>query len=98
MVLVTLSSLTLSLTPVTVTVCAVFQFDEVKVNVDEERLISESSLSLSLNEKTTLPVGSLPSTTVKVSVLPLSETAVEPPVSAIVKAEVSPSLVLTVTL
>ena len=96
-VLVTLSSLTLSLTPVTVTVCAVLQFEMLKVSTKAERETSVPSPAVS--EKTTLPVGSLPSTTLKVSVPPLSLTRVALSVSAMVKVAAStPSVVVTLTL
>ena len=55
------------------------------------------SVSLSVNAKTTLPVGSEFSTTVKVSVEPVSATVVELLVSAMVKPAVSSSVVVTVT-
>ena len=73
----------LSLTPVTVTVCGVFQLALVNVKVDGAAVAS--LVSADETEKTTSNVGCTSRTTVKVSVEPFSPTVVEPPDSAIVK-------------
>ena len=70
-----------SSTPVTVTVCAVFQLPVVKVS--EEVTVASAVFSLVI-VKTTSPLGSVFSTTVKVSVVPDSFKLVEPPDSVIV--------------
>ena len=70
-------SMMLSSTPVTVTVCAVFQLALVKVN----RLVTEDSpVSLEVIESTTFDAGWAFKTMVKVSVEPDSLTLVDPPV------------------
>ena len=83
-----------SSTPVTVTVCGVFQLALVKVRalvtiaspVSFETIINTTSLS-----------GWASRTTVKVSVVPVSATDVEPSVSAIVNPATSSSVVETET-
>ena len=88
-------SLILSSTPVTVTSCAVDQLLDVKVNVLGE---TESSVeSDAVTVTVTLFVGSDAKTTVKLSVLPDSTTAVLLFVSAIVIAAVSSSTLTAVT-
>ena len=77
-------SIMLSLAPVTVTVCGVFQLPLVNVKVDGAAVAS--LVSADETEKTTSNVGCTSRTTVKVSVEPFSPTVVEPPDSAIVKA------------
>ena len=78
-------------TPVTVTVCAVLQFAEVKVKVDGLTVASPVSLDVTLN--TTLLLGCESNTTVKVAVVPDSATVNE--VSDNVKPALSSSVVLT---
>jgi hypothetical protein len=75
-----------SSTPVTVTVCGVFQFAVVNVRV--EGLTDVSVESFVATDNTTLLDGCALSTTVNVSVVPDSLTAVEPPVCEIVKPPV----------
>ena len=70
-------SMMLSFTPVTVTVCAEFQFAGVKVRVP---VTVASPVSLDVMLSTTLDAGCALRTTVKVSVVPDSLTLVEPPV------------------
>ncbi len=77
----------LSLTPVTVTVCGVFQLPLVNVNVDGAAVAS--LVSADETEKTTSNDGCTSRTTVNVSVEPFSPTVVEPPDWATVNA--SPS-------
>ena len=67
----------LSFTPVTVTVCAVFQFPAVKVS---GLFTVASPVSLEVTVKTTSEIGWAFRTIVKVSVVPASETLVDPPV------------------
>ena len=70
-------SMMLSSTPVTVTVCAVFQLAFVKVRA----LVTVASpVSLDEIAKTTSESGCAFRTTVKVSVVPVSATLVDPPV------------------
>ena len=70
-------SMRLSSTPVTVTVCAVFQLAFVKVS----RLVTVASpVSLDEIAKTTFDAGWALRTMVKVSVVPVSATLVDPPV------------------
>ena len=66
----------------------------VKVSVEEETLASP--VSEELTSKTTFPVGCVPKTTVNVSVVSVSLTLVEPPVSATVYPALS--IFVTVTL
>ena len=83
-----------SSTPVTVTVCAEFQFPEVK----ESRLVTVASpVSLDEIDSTTSDVGCAFRTIVKVSVVPVSATVVDPPDCAIVKPATSLSVVVTET-
>ena len=87
-------SMRLSSTPVTVTVCAEFQFAEVKVSA----LVTVASpVSPEVIERTTSEVGPALSTTVKVSVVPVSATLVDPPDCAIVNPATSLSVVVTET-
>ena len=80
--------------PVTVTVWAVSQFAEVKVNA----LVTVASpVSLEEIERTTSESGSASKTTVNVSVVPDSSTLVDPSVSAIVNPATSSSVVVTET-
>ena len=66
-----------------------------KVSVDGEIDVSvPSAEEMSI---TTLDVGSVFKTTVKVSVVPVSETAVDPPVAVIVIPALSSSVVVTTT-
>ena len=70
-------SMMLSFTPVTVTVCAEFQFAEVKVNA----LVTVASpVSPDVILSTPSEVGRPVKTMVKVSVVPDSLTLVDPPV------------------
>ena len=71
MVEVMVPSMMLSSTPVTVTVCAEFQFAAVKVSV---LVTVASSASLEEIENTTSDAGCALRTMVKVSVIPVSET------------------------
>ncbi len=84
----------LSSTPVTVTVCAEFQFAFVKVR---ELVTVASPVSLEVIVSTTLDVGCAFRTMVKVSVVPDSATLVDPPDCAIVKPATSLSVVVTET-
>ena len=77
----------LSLTPVTVTVCGVFQLALVNVKVDGAAVAS--LVSADETENTTSVDGCTSKTTVNVSVEPFSPTVVEPPDSEMVNA--SPS-------
>ena len=88
-----------SLTPVTVTVWAVFQFAVVKVRVSVLREFSVASLPV--NETVTFAVGSASRTTVKVEVPPASVVRRFPepslvPVWSMVMPLVSLSVFLTV--
>ena len=94
MVEVMVPSMRLSSTPVTVTVCAEFQFAEVKVS---ELVTVASPVSPEVIESTTSEVGPALSTTVKVSVVPVSATLVDPLDCAIVNPAVSLSVVVTDT-
>ena len=67
----------LSSTPVTVTVCAVFQLALVKVR---GVFTVASPVSLEVTVRTTFDAGWAFRTTVNVSVVPVSATLVEPPV------------------
>ena len=92
MVDVCVPSMMLSSTPVTVMVCGVSQFAEVKVRV----LVTVASpVSLEEIEKTTSELGWTLSTTVKVSVVSDSSTPVEPKLSTRVKPTESSSVVST---
>ena len=75
-VVVCVPSMMLSSTPVTVTVCAEFQFAEVKVS---ELVTVASPVSADEIDNTTFDAGCALSTTVKVSVVPVSATLVDPP-------------------
>ena len=75
-----------SSTPVTVTVWAVSQFADVKVN---ELVTVASPVSAEVMSITTSDVGSASKTTVKVSVDPVSATVVDPLDSATVNPAVS---------
>ena len=84
----------LSSTPVTVTVCAEFQFPEVNVSA----LVTVASpVSPEVIARTTFEAGCALSTTVKVSVVPVSATLVDPPDCAMVKPATSLSAVATET-
>ena len=83
-----------SSTPVTVTVCGVSQFDEVKVSAAGETVVSPVSALDS--ENTTLPVGSESRTTVNVAVVSFSDTAAVVPDR--VNPAVSSSTTVTLTL
>ena len=87
-------SMMLSFTPVTVTVCAEFQFPEVKVS---GLFTVASPVSLDVMLSTTFEAGWAFSTTVKVSVVPVSATLVDPPDSVMVKPATSLSTVVTET-
>ena len=98
-------SMSVSLTPVTVTVWAVDQL--ALVNVSCEALTVASVVSDDVTLTTTFVVGALLSTTVNVSVLPTtvavatveaSVTAIEPPVSTTVRPALSSSLTRTDTM
>ena len=98
-------SMSVSLTPVTVTVWAVDQLALVNVNEAGDTVASPVSDDVTLT--TTFVVGALLSTTVKVSVLPTvvavatvdaSVTAIEPPVSTTVRPALSSSLTRTDTM
>ena len=84
----------LSFTPVTVTVCGVSQFAEVKVKglFTVASPISEEVIAI-----TTSLVGCASRTTVKVSVVPDSSTPVDPLVSVTVKPAISLSVVVADT-
>ena len=87
-------SMMLSSTPVTVTVCGVSQLPFVKVRA----LVTVASpVSLEERESTTSEVGCALRTTVNVSVVPVSATVVDPPVSAMVNPATSLSVVVAVT-
>ena len=88
-------SMMLSSTPVTVTVCGVFQLAFVKVRVLGESVASP--VSLEDTEKTTFDAGWALRTMVKVSVVPVSATLVDPLVSAMVNPATSLSVVVAVT-
>ena len=94
MVEATVPSIMLSFTPVTVTVCAVFQFTDVKVS---GVFTVASPVSLEVMVRTTSDAGWAFSTMVKVSVVPVSETLVDPPVSVMVNPAVSLSVVVADT-
>ena len=87
-------SIKLSSTPVTVTVCGVFQFTE--VNVSDPEVVA-SPASLDVKAITTSEFGCASRTTVNVSVPPASVTAVEPSSSTIVNPATSSSTVKTAT-
>ena len=87
-------SMMLSFAPVTVTVCGVFQFSLVKVS---GLFTVASPVSPEVTASTTLEFGWAFRTTVNVSVLPLSETLVDPSVCAMVNPAVSLSVVETET-
>ena len=93
MVVFILPSIILSSTPVTVTVCALFQFAFVNVKLDADTVASPVSPDVTLI--TTSLSGCAPNTTVKVAVLPPSVTV--PEIAPNVKAAVSLSVVVTVT-
>ena len=84
----------LSSTPVTVTVCGVSQLAEVKVS---GLFTLASPVSSEEIVRTTSEAGSASRTTVNVSVVPDSATAVEPPDSAMVNPATSSSEVVTET-
>ena len=88
-------SMRLSSTPLTVTVCAEFQFPEVKVRVAGDTVASP--VSPDVIEITTFEAGCALSTTVKVSVVPVSATLVDPLVCAMVNPATSLSVVVTET-
>ena len=90
-----LSSFKASSTPVTVTVCVVFQLLEVKVSVALSTVASP--VSLLITETTTLFVGCAASFTVKVSVVAASVTIVVPLVSTTVTSQALLSLTVTAT-
>ena len=90
-----LPSTRLSSTPVTVTVCAVFQ--EAGINVSEETLTVASPVSPLLTRITTLESGSASRTTVNVSVVPVSDTDVEPLDSTTLNPAASSSVVVALT-
>ena len=84
----------LSSTPVTVTVCGVSQLAFVNVRV----LVTVASpVSLEDIAKTTSDDGWALRTTVNVSVVPVSATLVDPPLSAMVNPATSSSVVVAVT-
>ena len=87
-------SMILSSTPVTVTVCAVFQFNGVNVR---GVFTVASPVSLEVMVRTTSDAGWAFKTTVNVSVVPVSATLVDPPVSATVNPATSSSVVVAVT-
>ena len=78
----------------TVTVCGVSQFAEVKVSVP---VTVASPVSPEDMERTTSDVGPALSTTVKVSVVPDSSTLVDPSVSTMVNPATSSSVVVAET-
>ena len=88
-------SMMVSFAPVTVTVCAEFQFPEVKVRVAGDTVASP--VSPDVTEITTFEAGWAFSTTVKVSVVPVSATLVDPLDWAIVNPATSLSVVVTET-
>ena len=83
-----------SSTPVTVTVCGVFQLALVKVSA---LVTVASSVSFETIINSTFVSGCASRTTVKVSVVPVSATDVEPSVSAMVNPATSSSVVVTET-
>ena len=83
-----------SSTPVTVTICAVSQFADVKVSVE---VTVASPVSDEVMERTTSLSGWALRTTVIVSVVPDSSTPVDPSVSATVNPATSSSVVDTET-
>ena len=83
-----------SSTPVTVTVCGVSQFSVLKVN---GVFTVASPVSLEEIKRTTFDAGCAFRTTVKVSVVPVSATEVDPSVSATVKPATSLSVVVVDT-
>ena len=83
-----------SFVPVTVMVCGVSQFAEVKVS---ELVTVVSPVSPEDMERTTSDVGCASRTMVKVSVVPDSSTPVDPSVSVMVNPAVSSSVVVTET-
>ena len=85
----------LSSTPVTVTVCGVFQFAGVKVSVVTESVPSVRSPLVKLI--TTSDAGCALSTTVNASLVAASEVPVLPPLSAMVKPGESLSVLVTET-
>ena len=87
-------SIMLSSAPVTVTVCAVFQFAGVNVS---GLLTVASPVSLDVTVRTTSDVGWASRTTVNVSVLPASVTSVDPSNSSTVNPATSSSVVSTET-
>jgi len=94
MVEVMVPSIMLSSAPVTVTVCAEFQFPEVKVSVP---VTVASPVSLDVIVRTTFDAGCAFRTTVKVSVDPDSETLVDPLDCVMVNPATSLSVVATET-
>ena len=78
----------------TVTVCAEFQFAAVKVS---ELVTVASPVSADEIDNTTFEAGWAFSTTVNVSVVPVSATLVDPPDWVIVKPATSLSVVVTET-
>ena len=90
-VLVIVPSIMLSSMPVTVTVCGVFQLALVKVRA---LFTVASPVSFEAIINTTSVSGCASRTTVKVSVVPVSATLVEPLVSAIVNPATSSSVVV----
>ena len=90
-----LPSTRLSSILVTVSVCAVFQL--AGVNVSEETLTVASPVSALLTRITTLESGSASRTTVTVSVVPDSDTEVDPPDSTTLKPAASSSVVVALT-
>ena len=78
----------------TVTVCGAFQFEVVNVSelVTDVSVLSDETMSI-----TTLVSGWASRTTVNVSVVPDSATAVEPLVSVTVNSGISSSVVVTTT-
>ena len=88
-------SISLSSTPVTVTVCVEFQLLLVKVRL--EALSVASPISPEVTAITTSLEGCAVKTTVKVSVPPASVTDVLPPVSVTVKPAESLSVIVAVT-
>ena len=94
MVEVMVPSTRLSSTPVTVTVLGVFQFSGLKVN---GVFTVASPVSLDVIVRTTFEVGCAVRTTVKVSVVPVSATLVDPSDSTTVKPAASSSVVVVDT-
>ena len=85
-----------SSTPVTVIVCAVFQFEVVNVNVVGATFASPGSLDAA--DRTTSEAGWVSRTTVNASVLPPSVTAVEPPDWTVVNPAAAPAVVTQMSL